>query len=97
MTIREFTLWRPSIYETVPEMCLWVWCVRELVEKRVGATVGVATGPTFVVLQDAPLLFAGISLVLVWSEGQADAIALSKRVNFAIDRSVYDDPVARHT
>jgi hypothetical protein len=66
MTIREFTLWRPSIYETVPEMCLFgSESVSGVVEKRVGATVGVATGPTFVVLQDAPLHAAGISLVLV--------------------------------
>jgi hypothetical protein len=38
--------------EAVPEMCLWVLKCVGIVEK--GATVGVATGPTFVELQDAP-------------------------------------------
>jgi hypothetical protein len=78
MTIREFTLWRPSIYETVPEMCPFGSQCVGIVEK--GATVGVATGPTsFVVLQDAPLRVASHWSWCVRS-GQADAlIALSKR------------------
>jgi class 3 adenylate cyclase len=85
-----------NLYEAVPEMCLLGLKVcRELVEKRVGATVGVASGPTFCGV-------TGCTTACRWDitgpgvvrAARLMQFALSKRVNFAIDQSVYDDPVA---
>jgi class 3 adenylate cyclase len=85
-----------NLYEAVPEICLLGLKVcRELVEKRVGATVGVASGPTFCGV-------TGCTTACRWDitgpgvvrAARLMQFALSKRVNFAIDQSVYDDPVA---
>jgi class 3 adenylate cyclase len=86
-----------NLYEAVGVgMCLLGLKVcRELVEKRVGATVGVATGPIFCGV-------TGCTTACRWDitgpgvvrAARLMQFALSKRVNFAIDQSVYDDPVA---
>ena len=85
-----------NLYEAVPETSLLGLTVcRELADKRVGAAVGMALGPTFCGVTGSDRAcrwdITGPSVVRA---ARLMQYALKSKVEFAIDQSVYDDAMA---
>jgi hypothetical protein len=85
-----------NLYEAIPEASLvGLEVCRELRNKRVGAAVGCAVGPTFCGVTGSTTAcrwdITGPSVVRA---ARLMEFALSNQVHFAIDQSLYDDPMA---
>jgi class 3 adenylate cyclase len=85
-----------NLYEAIPEASLvGLEVCRELVNKRVGAAVGCAIGPTFCGVTGSTTAcrwdITGPSVVRA---ARLMQYALANNVHFAIDQSLYDDPMA---
>jgi class 3 adenylate cyclase len=85
-----------NLYEAIPEASLvGLEVCRELADKRVGASVGVALGPTFCGVTGSTTAcrwdITGPSVVRA---ARLMQYALNRVVDFAIDQSLYDDPMA---
>ena len=85
-----------NLYEAIPEASLvGLEVCRELINKRVGAAVGCAIGPTFCgVTGSSTACRWDITGPSVVRAARLMQYALSNNVHFAIDQSLYDDPLA---
>ena len=85
-----------NLYEAIPEASLvGLEVCRELINKRVGAAVGCAIGPTFCgVTGSATACRWDITGPSVVRAARLMQYALSNNVHFAIDQTLYDDPLA---
>jgi class 3 adenylate cyclase len=85
-----------NLYEAIPEASLvGIEVCRELIDKRVGACVGVAIGPTFCgVTGSTTACRWDITGPVVVRAARLMQYALVNGEHFAIDQSLYDDPMA---
>ena len=85
-----------NLYEAIPEASLvGLEVCRELINKRVGAAVGCAIGPTFCGVTGSETACRwDITGPTVVRAARLMQYALSNNAHFAIDQSLHDDPLA---